>query len=138
MRDFCATRLAHPMSRPPGSPLALVLALSALGLGACGSGDEGSIPQDDAEALLATLSEVEESAEAGDCTTATTDATQLVNEVNLLPKEVGEETKADLRDAANNLVELTRDPTKCKEPDDERTTTTETGATGAFGVEEGG
>jgi hypothetical protein len=136
MSGTSETRLAHPMSRPLGSSLTLVLVLSALGLGACGSDDDGTIPQGEADALLATLTEIESSVEDGDCTTATTDATQLVSQVNALPKEVGEETKSLLRDAANNLVALTQDPTKCEEPD-EQTTTTETGATGAFGFEEG-
>ena len=131
------TRLAHPMSRPLGSPLTLVVVLSALGLSACGSGDDGTIPPGDADALLATLSSVEDSVEAGDCTTATTDATQLVSQVDLLPKEVGEETKSELRDAANNLVALAQDPTKCEEPEEEQTTTTDTGATGDFGFGEG-
>jgi hypothetical protein len=138
MRDNPVTRLAHPMSRRPGSSLALALVLSALGLAACGSDEGGTIPQDDADALLATVDQVEASVDAGDCTTATTDATQLVTQINALPKEVGEETKAELRDAANNLAALTQDPTECEEPDEEQTTTTETGATGAFGFEEGG
>ena len=137
MRAKRGTRLANPMSRRPGSPLTLVLVLSALALGACGSGDDGTIPQGDADALLSTLDQIEQSVDAGDCSIATNVATQLVTQVNGLPKEVGEETKAALRDASNNLVALTQDPTKCEEPDQEQTTTTETGATGASGFEEG-
>ena len=112
--------------------LAIALALAALGLAACGS-DDGNIPRGDAEALLATLGEIERKVQAGECSSAHTDATQFVGQVEQLPKEAGTETKEMLRQAGRNLIELTQDPEQCSEPDPE---VPDTGATGAFGVEE--
>jgi len=117
---------------------AIALAALALGAAGCGSDDEATIPQENAEALLALLSQVETSADRGDCTSATTDATQFVQGVNALPKEVGADTKEELRKAGENLVAMTRDPSKCEEPDEETTTTTTEGATGFSGEEDGG
>jgi hypothetical protein len=85
------------------------------------------------------VSEIEQKVEAGDCTGAATDASQLNGQIFALPKEVGVETKEQLRDATTRLIELINDPAKCEDSDEETTTrTTETGATGASGVEEDG
>lgn len=108
-----------------------MLAGLALALSACDSGGGGTIPEGDSEALLATLSEIQGNVEDGDCTSARTDASQLVSQIDLLPKDVGAETKGQLFEAANNLEDLIDDPTKCEEPDEQ--TTTDTGATGFFG-----
>jgi hypothetical protein len=140
MRLRAAHRLALPMSPTIRSALAAGAAATALGLGlgACGSDSDGTIPPDQADALLAALTQVQESVEARDCTAAQTDARQFVEQVNALPREVGEETKNTLREAGNNLVAQTQDPAKCEEPDDGQTTTTEPGATGESGFQDGG
>lgn len=122
---------------PSGNSLALALVLLALGLAACGSDESGTIPQSDADALLATVAEIEQDIQARECTSAETDATQFVAAVNDLPKEVGVETKAQLRDAGTRLIELIND--QCDDRQETTTTTTtETGATGAFGAEDDG
>jgi hypothetical protein len=126
------------MSLPARGPLALALATLALGLGACGSGDEeGTIPQENSDALLAALAEVERNVESGDCTSATTDAQQFVGLVNDLPKEVGAGVKEDLRLAGENLVSKTQDSDQCQAAD-EPEPEPDTGATGEFGSEDGG
>jgi hypothetical protein len=107
------------------------IAAAALGLAACGSEDDGTIPRDDAEAMLAFLSEVQSAVDAGACTSATTDASQFVEAVNQLPKDVGTETKEELRAAGENLVEMTQDETKCAEPDEDPPP--DTGTTGIGG-----
>ena len=120
--------------RPKGqAALAAALAAAALGVGACGSGDEKTIPRSDAEALLATLAEIEQKVEEGDCSSALTDATQFVAQVNSLPRDVGVETKEALREGGQNLIKLGED--ECQEqappvPDPD------TGTTGAFNFEE--
>ncbi len=134
MRRIAAITLA-PM---PGSArrraAAAVLAAAALGLAGCGSGDDaGTIPQDDSEALLAALSQVQSDVDSGNCAIATTHATQFVDGVNGLPKEVGVKTKEELRKAGENLVNMTQDPVKCEEPDEETTTDPDTGASGFSG-----
>jgi len=121
------------MPRPGRRSTALLFVVSSLGLGACGSGGDGTIPEGEAEAMLATLTQIQGNVEDGDCTSARTDASQLVSQIDLLPKDVGAETKGQLFEAANNLEDLIEDPTKCAEPDEEQTTTTETGASGVFG-----
>lgn len=121
------------MPRPGRRSTALLIVISALGLSACGSSDDGTIPEGDAEALLATLAQIQGNVDDGDCTSARTDASQLTSQIDLLPKDVGAETKGQLFEAANNLEALIDDPTKCAEPDEEQTTTTETGASGFSG-----
>ena len=136
MRGFAGNKLA-PMPLPGRSPLALALAIVAMGLGACGSGDEeGTIPASNAEAMLATLAQVEENVNNGDCTSAQTDAQQFVTLVDGLPKEVGESVKADLREAGDNLVSKTQDPEQCQQPEDDTEPPPDTGASGVSGVEE--
>jgi hypothetical protein len=127
------------MTRSPRNALAAGALVAALALAACGS-DSGdvTIPQDNADAMLAALDELQQKVDAGDCTGAQTDATQFVAEVNGLPKEVGEEVKTQLRAAGEDLIAKTQDPSQCGDGGEETTTTeTETGATGEFGAEDG-
>lgn len=119
MSVFCRTRLAA-VPTPGRRALSTALALTAVGLGACGS-EDGTIPPQDAEALLAQLENVEAAVEDRDCTSAQTEVSQLTVAVNALPKEVGVETKESLRRLTENLSELVNDPEQCDEP---------TGATG--------
>jgi hypothetical protein len=96
---------------------ALALVGAIVGLSACGSGDDGTIPPDDAESLLTALEQVQQDVDNGDCSVAQTDATQFVGQVDALPKEVGVEVKNVLREAGENLRDMTGDPDQCKEPD---------------------
>ena len=139
MRRPVRHTLALPMSRSPRSALAAGAAFAVLGLAACGSGsDDVTIPQDNADAMLAELEELEAAVEADDCTAAVTDATQFVATVNALPKEVGEEVKTELREAGQDLIAKAQDPSQCGDTGEQTTTTeTETGATGEFGAEDG-
>jgi hypothetical protein len=105
---------------PGRRALSTALALAVVGLGACGS-EDGTIPPQEAEALLAQLEKVEAAVEDDDCTTAQTEVSQLTVAVNALPEEVGVETKESLRRLTENLSELVNDPDQCEEP---------TGATG--------
>ena len=96
---------------------ALALVGAIVGLSACGSGDDGTIPPDDATSLLDSLEQIQQDVDNGDCSVAQTDATQFVGQVDALPKEVGIEVKNVLREAGQNLQEMTGDPDKCKEAD---------------------
>jgi hypothetical protein len=112
----------------------IALAVVALGMSACGgSDDEVEIPAQNADVLLQTLSDVRAAVEAGECTSATTDATQFVEAVNSLPKEVGEQTKNQLREAGENLRAMTQDPAECQEPEEEEPVEPEIGASGVEG-----
>ncbi|MGH2951559.1 MAG: hypothetical protein ACRDKX_05895 [Solirubrobacterales bacterium] len=122
----------------------LATAVAAI-LSGCGSDDEGTIPEDASQNLIAQLDAVQASVAAGDCETAQARAEDLSGLVNELPSEVGLETKEALRGAASNLAELTADPTECTagptgaqtpttptettEPATTETTTTETDTT---------
>jgi hypothetical protein len=125
-----------PMKRPARTSLALALTACAVGVSACGSGDDGTIPSSSSEDLLAALSDVESSFNSGACQTARNDASQFVLAVNTLPKEVGFEVKDSLRQAGENLVSLIE--TECQEPDEPSPAPPPSGATGEAGFEEDG
>lgn len=111
-------------------------AAAMMGLAGCGgSGDEGTIPSQNADELLQQLSLVETNVADGNCTTATTEAQQFVLAVNALPKDVGAETKEGLRDAGENLVAMTQDPAECEEAEEDEVIEPDTGATGLSGEE---
>jgi hypothetical protein len=117
-----ANRLA-PMPGPKrrrAAATVLAVAALSLGLGACGGSDEDvQIPPENADALLQTLSDIRAKVEAGDCTSATTDASQFIEGINALPKDVGADTKEELREAGENLQAMTQDPSECQDSDDE-------------------
>jgi len=125
MSGMALIRLAR-MLRLARMSLPLALVLAALGLAACGD-DDGTIPPDRADALEAALEDVEAAVESADCTTARTDVTQLKDAVDQLPKDVGVETKGQLRELVNNLADLVDET--CEEPDPPP----DTGATGFGG-----
>lgn len=85
--------------------LALAAAAAAL-LAGCGSGDEATIPQSDADELLSYLSAVEENVESADCEFAVQQAENFKNGVEALPASVGVEVKDGLREAGSNLEQL--------------------------------
>ena len=129
------------MLRPARTSLALVLCLAAGTLAACGSEDEGTIPQDNSDAMLATLDQVENAVEEGNCEIAANGVAQLNEQVNTLPKEAGVEVKDDLRRLVDNLDQQVNDPNQCEAPDTtkpdetEPDTDTDTGTSGEQGVE---
>jgi hypothetical protein len=113
--------------------LALALAAGALGLSACGDDEGGTIPPEDADALLAEVDTLEQSVEDGECSLAAASADRLRLGVDQLGKEVGEPTKDDLRDLTDSLQTLVSE--QCDEAQEPTETTTEppTGASGADG-----
>lgn len=132
MRGGGPIRLAR-MLRPARTSLALVLCLGAGVLGACGSGDDGTIPPGDSETMQAQLNSIEAAVNNGNCEIAQNGVTQLDETVFDLPKEVGAQTKDDLRKLVDNLSELASDPSQCDEATTTTTTTTDTGTSGAQG-----
>jgi hypothetical protein len=105
---------------------AVLAAVIASVLAGCGSDDEeGTIPPESSESMIAQLDAVEQSVASGDCDEATSRAEDLSDLVNDLPADVGIETKEALRGAAANLASLTADPAQCQP----------SGATGETGVE---
>jgi hypothetical protein len=100
------TRLA---AMPGFSRLAglLVLAGFVAALAGCGSDDiSGTIPADSATQLNAQLETVSRDVQAGDCTGATSAASEFGDIVDGLPAEAGTELKDALRTAGNNLEGL--------------------------------
>ena len=93
---------------------AVALVAACLALPACGSGDEATIPEENADQLLAQLDEIDQAVADADCSKARTDISQLTGAVNELPADVGVETKEALRQLTDNLAELTE--SQCEEP----------------------
>jgi hypothetical protein len=113
--------------------LALALAAGALGLSACGDDEGGTIPPENADALLAEVETLEQSIEADQCSNAAASVARLQDQVDLLPKEVGEPTKDDLRDLTDNLQTLVASDCDEAQEAPDTTTTPGTGATGQGG-----
>jgi len=121
------------MKRPARTSLALALTACAVGVSACDSGDEETIPSSASDELLAVLSDVESNFDSGACSSATTDASQFVLAVNALPKEVGFEVKDSLRQAGENMIRLIE--SECQEPGEPPPAPPPSGATGEAGFE---
>jgi len=104
---------------------ATIMAICALTLSACGGDDEsGTIPEEQAQALLAQLNEIDDAIEAGDCETAEAQALTFAQAVNELPAEVDPEVRERIVEGARNLESQTG--TQCEPAD--------TGATGEEAV----
>ena len=98
----------------PGNALKIVLwAVTTATIAGCGLGEEGTIPQDDADALLSRLDAVETNVNSGACDLARQQAGEFSDAVDALPAEVDGEVKDGLRQAADRLVELTADDSEC-------------------------
>jgi hypothetical protein len=111
---------------PMPGPLrtAVLGAVAATVIAGCGS-DEGTIPPDNATAMLNRLEAVQSNVDAGDCVNAQAQADEFKSDVNLLPAEVDDEVKKGLQQSADQLENLAS--SQC-EPD--------SGATGASGPTE--
>ena len=123
------TRLAAMPGIRARLTCALAVAAGASLLAACGGGEDGTIPQDAGDQLLARLASIEEAVNSGDCETARVDAIELTGTVNTLPDDVDPEVKKGLIQGAAKLQELTEDPTQCVEPDIGTTDVTESTTT---------
>jgi hypothetical protein len=88
-------------------PALLALLAAVVGLSACGSDDVGGqIPATNAAGLKASLSQVRDDVQAGDCDSASSGAQSFVDGVNALPAEATTELKDALRKAGERLQEL--------------------------------
>jgi hypothetical protein len=125
------SRLAAVL-RPGRIALALALATGSVALAACGDDGGGTIPPTNADQMIQQVDQIEAALEQGECTSAQTDVSQLEGAIFTLPKEVGVQTKEDLRDLATNLGNLVA--SQCEEaPEAPETTTPPEGTTGADG-----
>jgi hypothetical protein len=106
------TRLAA-MPFGPRRILAAVAAVAALGAAGCGSDDDKSIPPSSSDQLLTQLQSVRDQMENGDCALAQSAAIQFKSRVDDLPSDVQSDTKKDLNQLADNMIELTSDESQC-------------------------
>lgn len=116
------TRLAAMPARLRISLLAPVAALALVG---CGSGEDGTIPEENGNELLDVLDSLQTDVSGGSCDSVPGLAEELSLRVGALPAEVDPEVKSELVDAAAHLQDLSQDPPECAD----------SGATGAEGVE---
>ena len=112
----------------PAKPLriaALAVAATVM-IAGCGSGEEGTIPQADADTLLSYVQAVDQNIADNECALAVQQAENFSEGVKDLPPEVDGEVRQGLEEAAVQLLELTSDPSQCDD----------TGASGASGAVE--
>lgn len=122
-RSGALTRLA---AMPRRLQISLLAPAAALALVGCGSGDDGTIPQENGNELLSLLETLQSSANSGDCESLAGLAAELQVQIQDLPAEVDPKVKTELLDAAANLAGLsTDDPPECAD----------SGATGEDGLE---
>jgi hypothetical protein len=116
------SRLAAMFARK--APVIVLAGLAALLLAGCGGSDgiDGTIPASNANTLKGDLDAIQGAVATNDCAGATVSADQLKTDVDALPDTAGEQLKAALRAAAENLIAQTQDPSQCQQ-----------GATGATG-----
>jgi hypothetical protein len=101
--------------------ISLLWCVLALAIAGCGSGDDGTIPPEEADNLLTLLSDLEDDVAAGDCDLAQQHAQEVATAVEELPGDVDPEVADALAGAADNLDRLAQEPGEC----------TETGTSGA-------
>ena len=105
------------------SPL-LAVALVALALAGCGSGDDAAlIPQEDADQLTALVADAGDAAAAGECDRARRAVAEAEAELSGLPRKTDRALKANLRDWLEHLDG--RIAEECAEPEPEETATPE-------------
>jgi hypothetical protein len=109
----------------------LLVCAFALTLAGCGSGDDGTIPEDEAGDLLSVLEAMQNQLEEGECDLVDENAEEFLSRVNALPGDVDPEVAGELTRAGERLSELAGDPDQCAtgasgEEGPEPTDTTET------------
>jgi hypothetical protein len=110
------------------STIACALAMSACG----GNDEEGTIPEDQGNQIVALLDQLDQRVDDGNCAGAQATAQEIVNRVEALPQAVDGELRETLVTASDNLVSQTRDPDQCQEAEDPLEEPS--GATGEEGV----
>ena len=121
---------------------ALAVAACALAFGACGNDEEGTIPREEGELLLAQLAAIEDAVDNRLCDAARSSAVEFAATVGELPEDVDPEVRAALVEASANLANLADDPTQCTPVDTgttdvaEPTTTSTTSSTTSSTTEE--
>lgn len=110
------------------STIACALALSACG----GKDEEGTIPQDQGDQIVALLDQMDQRVDDGNCVAAQATALEIVRRVQALPEEVDGELREALVTASDNLVSQSRDSDQCQEA--EEPVEEPSGATGEGGV----
>jgi hypothetical protein len=116
------TRLSPgPSLDSPHMPRLLLVFLSlalgatcAFALVACGSDDEGTIPPDDAQAMLDALGDAQAERDEQDCAGLADAAGNLITEVDDLPDSVDPEVRTALAEGGQNLQDLASDESKCE------------------------
>ena len=111
------TRLACMPGIRSKTASALAAAALAAGIAACGGDDDGTIPRDQGERLLAQLDEIESAVDNGQCDVAQAVADSFAQDVDRLPEAVNGEVRGGLEEAGANLRDLADDPDQCEEPD---------------------
>jgi hypothetical protein len=106
------------------TPIALLAGVFAIAIGGCGGSDGGTIPSSDSTKLLTLLSQLQSYVSTGDCALAEDAAADVTAAVKALPDGVDPEVETALTKGADNLAELTKDPTQCTD-----------GASGPTGVQ---
>ncbi len=109
---------------PARAKISLLACVCAVTLAGCGSSEQGTIPPANSAQMITLLAAVEKNAGSGDCELAQRQADEFKHAVDLLPAEVDDEVKRGLFDVAENLIELTQDPSQCVDQ----------GASGATGL----
>jgi outer membrane biosynthesis protein TonB len=101
-------------------PLVFLLSLAlgagiAVALVSCGGDDEdGTIPPDNASAMLQDLEDAQAEQDEGDCTGLGDAAGNLISEIDNLPDTVDPEVRTALVEGAQNLQTQAGDESKCE------------------------
>jgi len=112
------TRLAIPI-------LALALgAGAAFGLVSCGGDEEGLLPGDNADEIVANLNSVEQDIADGDCDGALDSAAAVEDQIDSLGNEVDAQLKQRLSDGVDRLVAAIPDACQAETTTPPTTTTT--------------
>lgn len=121
-----ASRLGPVPGKTAKSLLAFVLAGALAGCGGGEDGNETALDSRQAIVLQDNLTQVENNFSSGRCEDAEAAAGDLVQSVNALPAEVGEQVKANLRGMAENLATLAAEQCTASEPVEEPSPSTST------------
>jgi hypothetical protein len=100
-------------------------AISASALVACGSNDEGTIPEANAQAMLSALAQASAAESNGDCDAVQESASLVADEAAAeLPSDVDPEVRQAVIDGAEQLFDLAADSAACGGTEKRKTTST--------------